>query len=692
LSLCSSARPALTPTKTAVRPFSQLRWLLAAVLALCSAAICHAQFVDASAAGEPVQLTGLWRFHEGDDAAWASPGFDDSNWTLMPADKQMPQPGNGAHPGSAWYRIRVKLPATREPLALAMGATVCEVYADGRLVGTVGFPGLGPKFQATDNVNVIPLPPDLNGRTVTLAVRVQFWYLFRRWLFVPSVAPARLQWQQREADSNKTLLQDAPHLFSDVLSLCLGMFSLGLFLLQRRSTEYGWAALSYLVNPVNGVSGEYLVYHHARENYAGSLSDVLQAVFLFATAMFIWRFIGARRGWLFRVAMVVTAIFLTTALLEANYVLGDLLGNGTLGFLVGNVTCAVLVQGIVVLFLVRMGISAVRGNRNAQLLCIPLTLSNSLGLVDLVTWTLSTAGMIKPWDFTALQVGQVTITWMAIFNWLSFASMGLVLVLRFARSAEREQRLSTEMETARRVQAQLVPAELPGTEHFRFEAVYKAASEVGGDLYQVYPRVDGSVMVLVGDVSGHGLKAAMLGTLLVGASNALAKENLTPAQMLARLNDSLYGHTDGGFATCLCCLVAPDGRLNISNAGHLAPYRNGQEVPCASGLPLGLLGAAEYDGTELQLGEGDTLTFLSDGVVEARNAQGELFGFARAQAISAEPAQKIAEQAIAFGQEDDISVLRLTLEPTLVRAQPHRLVPGRVAPGNFTPRPSQIRT
>jgi hypothetical protein len=635
--------------------------LLPAVLAQCCAATVHAQYLDASAAGGPVRLTGQWRFHEGDDPAWAAPGFDDSNWQLMPADKQMPQPGNGSNPGYGWYRIRVRLPATSELLALAMGQTVCEVYVDGRLAGTVGSPG--PKWQATDTLNVIPLPPDLNGRTVTLAVRVAYYYLYNRWLYVPSVAPASLQWQQREADSNKTLLQNAPNVFSQVLWLCVGMFSLVLFLLQRRSTEYGWVALSYLVTTVRGVSELYFSLHHGNWRFMDFLYDVLQAVAILAQAMFIWKFIGARRGGLFRAAMVVNAICLTIALLEASQVLGELLRNGTLGILVGNETCAVLLQGIAILFLVRMVISAGRGNRDAQLLCLPLTLSYSLSTVWLATITLSIPGLIKPWNFTALQVGQVTVFWMDIFDWLSIAAMGMVLVLRFVRSAEQEQRLSSEMETARRVQAQLVPAELPGTEHFRFEAVYKAASEVGGDLYQVYPRADGSVMVLVGDVSGKGLKSAMLGTLLVGAARAIAAEKLTPGAMLSRLNEALYGNTDGGFVTCLCCLIAPDGRLTLSNAGHLAPYRNGEELHCASGLPLGLVAGAEYAEMELRLDESDTLTFLSDGVVEARNAQGELFGFDRAQAISAEPAQKIAEHAVAFGQEDDISVLKLTLAP-----------------------------
>jgi hypothetical protein len=649
---------------------AQSRWWLLAAMALCCAGAARAQFVDASAAGQPVKLDGLWRFHEGDNLAWAAPSFDDSSWQLQPADKHMPQPGNGADPGWGWYRIRAKLPATKEPLALAMGDAGCEVYVDGSRVGDVFLfdPRHPRRWRFPDNVNVVLLPPELNGRTVTIAVREAYYYLLPRWLPVPSVAPARLQWQLREADSNQGLVQLGPQLFTDILMLCLGLFSLGLFLLHRRSTEYGWAALYYLVGTFLAVSSMYFSHHHANLSYVESLTSALLAVTMFAAAMLIWKFIGARPGGLFRAAMVLIAIMLVIFELNDNYVSGDLLGNRSVGMLIGVVTTGVLVQAVTILFLVRMGISAVQGNRDAQLLCIPFTLSSSVWALYNVTGILSWASVMKQWTYAALEVGQATVRWMDIFDWLAVASMGAVLVLRFVRSSRREQRLSSEMETARKVQAQLVPAELPATEHFRFEAVYRSAGEVGGDLYQVYSRPEGSVMVLVGDVSGKGLKAAMLGTLVVGAAGAFEQDEPTPAAMLSRLNRRLCESSDGGFVTCLCCVIAPDGRLTLSNAGHLAPYRNGQEVPCSSGLPLGLIAGAEYAETELQLGENDTLTFLSDGVVEARNAHGELFGFDRAQAISAEPARKIAEQAVAFGQEDDITVLRLTFAPAGVPA------------------------
>jgi hypothetical protein len=642
----------------------RVRFLVLALLALPCAAIVRAQYVDASAVGEPVKLTAPWHFHAGDNPAWAAPGFDDSRWQLIAPDKDTQYPGQPEYIRYGWYRIRVKLPDTQEPLALAMGPELCEVYADGKLVGTAGRMRPAPEEQYRDDINVIPLPRDLNGRTVTLAVRTVWFYtesgILSQPPLEPSVAPARLQWHLREAASNKVLLQGTPDWIFIALALSLGMFSLGLFLLRRRSTEYGWVALSYISN-IWGVAGGYLQFHHGSTSYSFSLMDAVVSVSLFATAMYVWQFIEARRGGLFRAAIVLTALFALTAQLLVYHVLGHLLGSHRLGMFVGNVACYAFMQITVILLFVRMGISAWRGNRNAQLLLIPFTFQWSLSLLSFIPWTLSLVGVaVKPWTFAAMQLGQVTVTWLQIFSFLSAASMALVLMLRFASSAEREQRLSTEMETARRVQAQLVPAELPRTECFRFEAAYLSAHEVGGDLYQVYPRADGSVMVLVGDVSGKGLKAAMLGTLLVGAANALARENLTPAQMLSRLNETLYGQTDGGFVTCLCCVIAEDGWLTLSNAGHLAPYRNGQEVVCSSGLPLGLIAGAEYAETELQLGENDTLTFLSDGVVEARNAHGELFGFERAQAISAEPARKIAEQAVAFGQEDDITVLKLT--------------------------------
>jgi serine phosphatase RsbU (regulator of sigma subunit) len=193
------------------------------------------------------------------------------------------------------------------------------------------------------------------------------------------------------------------------------------------------------------------------------------------------------------------------------------------------------------------------------------------------------------------------------------------------------------------------------------EAAYLPAQEVGGDFYQVLEQSNGSALVLVGDVSGKGLKAAMSGMVAIGAARALGSEQPSPGMLLTRLNAELVGSQDGGFITCVCVHIAADGAMTLANAGHLAPYRNGQEVPVESGIPLGIVAGAEYAETRLTLAAGETLTMMSDGVVEARNATGELFGFERTRAISSDSAEKVARAAQAFGQEDDITVVTVTL-------------------------------
>lgn len=130
--------------------------------------------------------------------------------------------------------------------------------------------------------------------------------------------------------------------------------------------------------------------------------------------------------------------------------------------------------------------------------------------------------------------------------------------------------------------------------------------------------------------------------------------------MLAHLNRVLHGQVSG-FVTCAAALIAADGSMTIANAGHLAPYRNGEEMAVNSGLPLGILAESDYSETSYQLAQGDRLTFVSDGVVEATNDKRELFGFERTQVISNRPAQVIAETAKQFGQEDDTSVLTVGL-------------------------------
>jgi serine phosphatase RsbU (regulator of sigma subunit) len=193
------------------------------------------------------------------------------------------------------------------------------------------------------------------------------------------------------------------------------------------------------------------------------------------------------------------------------------------------------------------------------------------------------------------------------------------------------------------------------------ESAYFPAQEVGGDFFQVLPLADGAAFVVVGDVSGKGLKAAMTVSLIVGTLRTLAEYVASPAELLAGLNRRLHGRT-AGFATCLALMITREGEVTIANAGHPNPYLDGVEIETDSNLPLGITLDVEYTETRLHIDPAQSLTLVTDGVIEATAAATkELFGFERTQAMSRQAADAIAEAARAFGvgapQGDDITVL-----------------------------------
>jgi serine phosphatase RsbU (regulator of sigma subunit) len=234
-----------------------------------------------------------------------------------------------------------------------------------------------------------------------------------------------------------------------------------------------------------------------------------------------------------------------------------------------------------------------------------------------------------------------------------------VVLFRFVRVTRDEERAAAELEAARTVQQILVPEEIPSIPGFSIQAVYQPAGQVGGDFYQVLPAPDGGLLAVIGDVSGKGMPAAMTVSLLVGTVRTLAHYTQDPAEILTAMNQRMIGRSNGGFTTALVLRLDRDGTLTAANAGHLTPYANGKELAIDNGLPLGLATGAAYSNTTVHLEADTKLTLLTDGVVEAQNAKGELFGFERAAEISAKPAQNVAEAARIFGQTDDITVLSL---------------------------------
>jgi serine phosphatase RsbU (regulator of sigma subunit) len=171
-------------------------------------------------------------------------------------------------------------------------------------------------------------------------------------------------------------------------------------------------------------------------------------------------------------------------------------------------------------------------------------------------------------------------------------------------------------------------------------------------------------------VTGKGLKAGMLVAVLVGAIRTITELISDPLIILQTLNRRLIGRGEA-HATCLALRIAADGEITLANAGHVPPYLNGEPVAMEGALPPGMMEVAEFSVMRFHLAQGDRLVLLSDGIVEATDADGQLFGFERLHELvrTARSATEVASAAQRFGQEDDISVNAVTqtavLEPAL---------------------------
>jgi sigma-B regulation protein RsbU (phosphoserine phosphatase) len=234
--------------------------------------------------------------------------------------------------------------------------------------------------------------------------------------------------------------------------------------------------------------------------------------------------------------------------------------------------------------------------------------------------------------------------------------------------SRRQAIIESEMAAAQEVQKVLLPEHREIVPGFIVDSVYEPAQQVGGDFFQIVPAGEGGLVLVVGDVAGKGLPAAMLVSVMVGAICGLSEYTQDPAELLVGLNERLVGRSGGGFSTALAAHISSTGAVTIANAGHLSPYLDGREIELPGALPLGVSAGVRYETTSFRIEPGSRLTFYSDGVVEAQNQKGELFGFDRAKAISTEPAAAIAEAAKKFGQEDDITVVTITRDAAIASA------------------------
>lgn len=662
--------------------------------------------LDATRLGAPTVLDKGWRVGITADPAAALPGFDDSGWAVRDAGETMADvpdqdadqkpDGAGSQDGLsssghvhvqvglpederhryAWFRMHVRLAPNHGPVALVIELPVArtttlgagstgpstDVFANGQLIHPDGPHSDHPaRYQEITRLYRLNVPPDQTELTLALrTIYIPFGYLAYTNFFVNRTLrlgdPADLE-HYVERWENQNLFERLPRLVYSVLLMVLAGFLLALYVAQKGHNEYLWLALHELaMAPVGFVE---LAGSSGRLDSLWFAALVLQLYLVSAYLFFefLMSFLVLKRRW------YTQGLRYTSPILAG--VAPTLLLVGHNNALVAVALAVVFVGSLIwmsiwlIFTVVTLLAAALRRNFEAGLLLVPLVLS-IVGSIE----PAMTAGMSEfmgrpfhePLTFMA---GPIPIRLASIADFTGVLAIVIIIFGRFLRIQREQQHATSELAAARSMQELMIPQEKLETPGFELESVYTPANEVGGDFYHVQTASGGGLLVVIGDVAGKGMKAAMNVSMIMGALRRMTEQS--PARILEELNCVLVGTES--FTTCQAAWFGTDGELVLANAGHLPPYLNSQEVAVPGGLPLGFVAEAKCENVRLYLHPGDRVLLLSDGVVEARRPSGELFGFDRVHNLSNQSAFTIADMARSFGQEDDITVLTVRRMP-----------------------------
>lgn len=629
-----------------------------------------------------IVLNGPWKFHVGDSPKmpggqtplWSQPAFNDVAWQNYTLDPKHPNltafeaanspeiPGfqSHGHPactGYSWYRIRFQPPSSAHALSLLIPQYVddaYDVYINGHKIGSFGhLDRWHLMFYRQPQLFLIPPSALSSGQTVTLALR--FWTgrrdadpdghnLLGGLRGVPLLGPPQLiqvfmqSAQQRAASTPWRLIV--------LFAACgvVGIISLFLFYFSRRQREYLWAGISLtgfaVVYGSNSLA--YVLQTTIPYELSFSITIVALPISLFALPLAAMHLLSVAKPLWRRLNLAISGIAIFYFAMAFFLILGLLPPTGALDRILNLYEAFNLPY---VLLLLAISIDGLRTlGRKAWLLFAP----SFLFAVSMAFGSLATNPVF------------------AIISDLIFASVPVsvlvIFLLRFTQQQRENARLVDDMKQAAEVQQVLIPEQLPHIPNLTIQTEYRPAREVGGDFFQIIPHpTDHSVLIVAGDVTGKGLQAGMLVSLLVGAIRATAELNPDPLFVLQALNRRLLGR-ESGQATCLALRIAADGTATLANAGHIPPYVNGTPLDMEGAFPLGMIDAAEFSVMHFQLHPSDKLVLISDGILEATDPHGQLFGFDRVQQHLRDniSPSALADAAQRFGQQDDISLVAVT--------------------------------
>ena len=626
-----------------------------------------------------VELTGPWKFHTGDNMTWAQTGFDDSNWgsvDLTPppgsADESLAisgyLPGWTAlgyphYSGYAWYRLRVNVQGASRRLALKMpdnADDAYQVFVNGQQIGSFGKFSDHHVVAYTTVPQEFSLPKNVGDGPITIAIRM--WMdsatLFNSpdagGLHGPPVlgyasvigALTQLAYDENAHDLVTGFIE------SMILFMAL-LMTLALFWLDSQEKAYLWLALVCLVTLLsNTIFQSASLTAWIGQTQVVLLIDVILLPLRTGLWVVFWGYWFrlpkiARLHWLVWTGVVILVI--ATAMLRPP-LYGLHVPTHDSSFLDPLRLIAKLYLGVLLFFVTYRGLTRQKTEgwitATAVLLVFVANYQHEMRLIHI------------PVSFPILSF-EVSLGTIATV--VSLLIITVMLLIRFFLSQRQKEQWKLEIQQAQHVQQILIPNNLPRFPGFTIDSEYRPAREVGGDFFQVLPGdLPGSVLIVVGDVTGKGMQAGMLVAVIVGALRAAALHSSDPVQLLHEVNVQLCERQHAS-ATCQILYIDPMGHATLANAGQLPPYLNGKEMEIEGALPLGTIPDADHSVTTFTLHPGDSLILMSDGIVEAQDARGNLFGFDRISQLLQKrtTAADIATAAQDFGQEDDILVLQV---------------------------------
>lgn len=610
---------------------------------------------------EPVtSLAGQWRFQQGDDPAWASPQFDDSHWSLVSSSADWDAIGYHDLNGTAWYRFRLTVPNGDESYSLLLPTiyTCYQVFLDGKLLLTEGrMPPHARTYRARPLVLDLPLARERpTPRVVTIAIRVwhdPIWSRYRHGGMqgVAEAGRSDLIHSRFDQEEQAHLWQYSNDLDLGALEIIASAVALALFLTRQTQREFFWFTLLTFFQGAEHFMTAWDLFHAHHVVLLAVSEDLARTLYL-ASALQFFRTLF-RGSWSNAFVFALSCCGLSAM----SYPLQAL---GAVSVAQGNLFDLILLLPVFSWIVLFVRQQAKRKQPDARTLRGPITFLYLTYVYSQTIWTVQTFGYT--WASTLLVRWKhpFYVTLVNLAEVVFLIAMLVILLRRFALSSREQDRVHSEIEAARGVQQVLVPESLPQLSGLLISTAYHPAQELGGDFFQILPMPSGDTLIVIGDVAGKGLPAALQVSLVVGSLRSMVEFTSSPADILTGLNRSLQGRGPG-FTTCLAlCLSASRSSLTFANAGHIAPYVNGFELRTDANLPLGIVPEAEYNEVNYALQPGDHLTVLTDGVPEAMH-QRELFGFERTGQLSRQPASEIAEAARRFGQTDDITVLTVDI-------------------------------